>query len=168
MVSAYTKAVFEKLPSAAYDVLFVAGLSLTPILIGRAVLLTKGNAAAGYWDFLTNGQLAFYSMGSLASLLVMCFSDIFEKSARKGIGAFCIVCLVFIAVLIGIDPTLTASSYTAFGPFILSVYIATILVKLFVDAATKVDAGQLAQASNSTTAQELEAFRKRMEAADGD
>ena len=106
--------------------------------------------------------MAFYSMGSLATLLVMCFSDSLGTGSRKAIGSWSVVCLIFTAGLVGSDPSLTASSYTPFGQIILGVYVATLLVKIYAEAVKRVDNGQLAKASGDEAKREIDSFKERM------
>lgn len=92
---AYWLAVARHLGSAAFDIIFVAFLSLAPLLFGRMILLMNQSVSSSYWDFLTNGQLAFFSMGSLASLLLLCFRKKLPNTGTLWIGPFSIFCLLF-------------------------------------------------------------------------
>ena len=159
---AFWKAVWGRVLAASYDVLLIAFFSLVPVLLGRFIDQARNPNAGAYFDFFTNGQLAFYSMGSLAGLLVMCFSDSLGKGSRKAIGAWSVICLIFTAGLVGIDPSLTASSYTPFGPIILGIYISTLIVKIYAEAVKRVDNGQLAKASGEDAKREIDSFKVRM------
>lgn len=158
----YWKAVSARVLGAAFDVLIVALISLAPVLLGRLVNQLTNKSVGSYFDFLTNGQLAFYSMGSLATLLVLCFSESMGKISRKVIGTWCAACLLFSAALVGFDPTLNANSYTIFGKIILIVYVVTLLVKIYVDAVKSVDGGQLSKAATKKTNDEIDSFKERM------
>ena len=61
----YWKAVVGHVGTAIFDVLFVAIFSLAPLLLGRLVIPLKNiDPNESYWDFLFNGQLSFFAMGS--------------------------------------------------------------------------------------------------------
>ncbi|MDH2151291.1 hypothetical protein, partial [Sphingobium yanoikuyae] len=96
-MGAYWKAVVSHLGSAAYDVLFVAFISLMPLLLGRLASVINHEATAGpYLAFLSNGQLAFFSMGSLATLLLYCLRKRLPDASALWIGLVSITLLLFL------------------------------------------------------------------------
>jgi hypothetical protein len=131
---AYWSAVFQRLGGSAFDVLFVALISLAPLLLGRLVLVLGPRATEqNYWAFLTNGQLAFFSMGSLATLLLLCFRKKLPDVGTMWIGLFTVFCLLFLMVLVGVDPTLqTAMSFV--GHAALYLYVTVLLVRILAES----------------------------------
>lgn len=139
---AYWKAVAHRLGSAAIDVIFVAVISLAPILLGRLIIVMKpSSGGGGYWSFLTNGQLAFYSMGSLATLLLVCLAGKLPGFANRIVGLIAILCLLFLMVLVGVDPTLSASSFSFVGYAALYIYLGVLLLRIVTDAMKEVGPG---------------------------
>lgn len=131
----YLGAVVRRLGGAAFDVLFVALIGLAPLLLGRLILVIKPQEGTEkYWTFLTNGQLAFYSMGSLATLLLFCFRKKLPDVASLWIGLFSTACLLFLMVLVGVDPTLHAESFSFVGIAAFYLYLAVLLVRILADA----------------------------------
>ena len=139
---AYWKAVAGRLGSAAFDVLFVALISLAPLLLGRVIILLKpGHDDFIYWSFLTNGQLSFYSMGSLATLLLICVAGKLPAFASRVVGLIAILCLLFLMVLVGVDPTLSTGSFSFVGYAAFYIYITVLLLRIIADAMKDVKPG---------------------------
>lgn len=138
----YTRATTKHLGVAARDVLFVSVISLAPLLFGRLVLVYQPSdlSKGSYFDFLSNGQLSFYSMGSLAAILLACLTKRLPEHISLFIGLFSILALFFLMVLVGKDPTLNASSFGFVGWMALILYVSTQFVRVLVDAMKKVDA----------------------------
>lgn len=136
----YIKAVGKHVGAAAFDVLFISVISLSPLLFGRLVLVFGKQASDSYWDFLFNGQLAFYSMGSLAAILLVCFRRKIPEPISVFVGLCAVLALFFLMVLVGIDPTLNSASFSFVGSAALVMYLIVQLTRILVDAMRRVDA----------------------------
>jgi hypothetical protein len=136
----YLKAMGAHLGEAAEDVLFVAVVSITPLLFGRIVLVFGRRSDGSYWDFLYNGQMAFYSMGSLAAILLLCFRKKLPDRVTMLVGLAAILALFFLMVLVGIDPTLNAASFCFVGWAALILYVAVQVTRILVEAMRRVGA----------------------------
>jgi len=161
-VRAYWKAVATHFGTAVFDVLFVALFSLAPLLLGRLNILLKPNIHHdNYWDFLSNGQLCFFSMGSLASLLLFCFRKKLPNGATLWIGLFSVVCMLFLVALVGFDPTLQMGQ-TFVGQSALYLYIFVLLIRILADAMKAVGAGDALKAGASAAARVQHELSERM------
>lgn len=150
----YLKAVAKNLPSAFLDVAIIALISLAPLLLGRLVLLQPDgpfSSSERYWDFLTNGQIAFYSMGALATMLVALFDDNLPKQFSKILLLGCIFSLFFLAILVGIDPTLKTESFSFIGKATLIVYSTVLVMRGVMEAVRQVDAKEARRAASKKT-----------------
>jgi hypothetical protein len=136
----YIKAMGKHVGAATFDVLFISVISLSPLLFGRLVLVFGQHMSASYWDFLFNGQLAFYSMGSLAAILLVCFRRKIPEPMSVFVGLCSVLALFFLMVLVGIDPTLNAKSFSFVGSAALVLYLIVQLTRIVVDALRRVDA----------------------------
>lgn len=165
-MNAYWKAVLSHLVSATYDVLFVAIFSLAPLLLGRlAIMMNSENSTSeSYWAFLTNGQLAFFSMGSLATLLLFCFRKKLPDAATLWIGLGAVACLLFLVALVVIDPTLQKGQ-SFVGASALYLYLGVLLTRILADAMKAVGAGDALQAGANVASKVKSELRKRMEGA---
>lgn len=161
-MAAYWKAVARHLATAAVDVIFVAGLSLAPFLLGRLVALIKqSNDAEKYWAFLFNGQLSFFSMGMLAALLLLCFRKKLPDTATMSIGVFTVGCMLFLVVLVGYDPTLQAGQ-NFIGPWALYLFLVVLAIRIIAEAMKSVGAGDALQAGSAVAARSQRQLSERM------
>lgn len=145
-MSAYFKAVLRHVGTATFDTIFVAVVGLAPLLVGRlASLVTDGLPDGAYWRFLTNGQLAFYSMSSLATLLLVCLSKKLPDKATKLIGFFAIGCALFLVALVAADPTLQRGQ-AFFGASALYLYLGVLIIRISADAMKAVGPGDALEA----------------------
>lgn len=161
-MSAYWRAVLSHMASATYDVLFVALFSLAPLLLGRlAVIMNGAQHTETYWAFLTNGQLAFFSMGSLATLLLFCFRKKLPDSATLWIGLGTVACLLFLVALVVIDPTLQKGQ-SFVGASALYLYLGVLLIRILADAMKSVGAGDALQAGADVASKVKAQLRTRM------
>lgn len=137
----YLKAVCGHTGPAILDVFFVSAISLAPLLMGRLVLVFNSDPAkpTAYWEFLSNGQLSFYSMGSLAAILLICFRKKLPETVSLFIGFSAVIALLFLMVLVGIDPTLNSKSFSFVGWAALALYVVTQITKILVDAMKRVE-----------------------------
>lgn len=159
---AYWLAVARHLGDAIFDVLFVAILSLTPLLLGRIVPLVLNQSQPGaYWEFLTNGQLAFFSMGSLATLLLLCFRKKLPNTGTLWIGFFSVICLLFLMVLVGVDPTLQ-KPITWVGQAALYLYGTVLLVRILAEAMKSVGASDALDAGTRAAKKTEQGLKERM------
>jgi peptidoglycan/LPS O-acetylase OafA/YrhL len=159
----YWRAVFGRLGWAALETLFIAAVSLAPLLAGRWVYFAKLRPAGqSYWDFLTNGQLAFYSMGSLAALLLVCLRKRLPDLANLVVGAFSVGALIFLMVLVGVDPTLSKGAYELVGRGALYLYIAVLIVRMVTDAMKGISTPDALLAGERVTAKLKSGLAARM------
>lgn len=158
---AYWSLVGQRLWGATFDVLFVALISLSPLIFGRLVLIV-GHKSDGndYWDFLVNGQLSFYSMGSLATLLLICFRKKLPEVVTIWIGLLSIFGLIFLAVLVGVDPTLQAGMQFL-GVYALYIYIAVIFLRIVADAIKSVGPTEALNAGSEASRKVENGLRSR-------
>lgn len=161
-MSAYWKAVFNHLGSAAFDVLFVAFFSLAPLLLGRVVYIVQKDMSPGdFWIFLTNGQLAFFSMGSLATLFLLCLRKKLPDTATLLIGLITGACMLFLCALVGIDPTLQKGQ-SFVGPSALGLYFGVLAIRILADAMKTVTAGDALQAGDAAADKVKRGLSERM------
>lgn len=158
----YWKAVGTHVGTAFYDVIFVALITLAPLLLGRlALLLDPQVGRESYWAFLSNGQLSFFSMGSLATLLLFCFRKKLPDAATLWIGSFSVICMLFLVALVGFDPTLQKGQAFV-GRSALALYLVVLLVRIVADAMKSVEAGQALQAGSDAAGKLGDQLRERM------
>jgi len=158
----YLKAMWKHLGGAAEDVLFVAVVSLAPLLFGRLVLVFGRRSEGSYWEFLSNGQLAFYSMGSLAAILLICFRKKLPERVTLFIGLLAILALFFLMVLVGIDPTLNSKSFSFVGWAALVLYIAVQTTRILVEAMRRIGAPDALAAGQKADDETAEGLAERM------
>ncbi len=169
MAATYFRAVLRKIPAALLDIVLIAGISLFPILIGRVVLIVPSSphySEEAYWDFLTNGQIAFYSIGTIAAILIIVFDEKIPKVFAKLLQFGCVAALFFLAVLVGIDPTLKAESFSFVGTMTLGLYLVALLVRALVDAVRNVDEKDAREAGEKATRRTTAGLKERKGVAD--
>jgi hypothetical protein len=160
----YWKAVAGHAGTAIFDVMFVALFSLAPLLLGRLIIPLKNiNPNESYWDFLFNGQLSFFAMGSLATLLLFCFRKKLPDAATLWIGAFTVVCMLFLGALVGFDPTLQMGQ-SFVGQFALFLYCFVLLLRILADAMKAVGVGDALQAGTEAAEKAQKQLSDRMKA----
>jgi hypothetical protein len=160
----YLKAVVGHIGTAIFDVLFVAIFSLAPLLLGRLVIPLKNtNPNESYWDFLFNGQLSFFAMGSLATLLLFCFRKKLPDVATLWIGAFAVGCMLFLVALVGFDPTLQMGQ-SFVGQSALLLYSVVLLLRILADAMKAVGVGDALQAGTDASEKVQKQLSERMKA----
>jgi hypothetical protein len=149
-------------PSAAADTLIVALVSLAPVLFGRMVLVFgPTQSKEEYWAFLTNGQMAFYSMGSLAALLLICLRGKLTETANLVFGVLSVMTLFFLMVLVGVDPTLKAQSFNFVGRAVLIIYVGALLCRMIAEAMKNVGHAQALNAGAKAPKKLTEELSKR-------
>lgn len=159
---AYWKAVLGHVWSAAFDVLFVALISLAPLLLGRLSLLIKdGMQSDDYWAFMWNGQLAFFSMGSLATLLLFCFRKKLPDIATLWVGLLTCACLLFLVALVGIDPTLQQGQ-SFVGSAALALYLGVLAIRILADAMKTVETADALSAGTNVSKKVQKSLSERM------
>lgn len=126
----YARAFWSDIGPATFDVLFVAVVSLIPLLLARLtpiISMREPHLKAGWlWDLLTSGQLAFYALGSLATIaLVVYKGESLPALLRLIFGCMSLVFILFIAYLIGVDPTLANAPHTFVGETSFWLYLIT-------------------------------------------
>lgn len=161
----YTRALWSGIGPATFDVAFVAVVSLIPLFLARLTPIIRRqepNLAPGWlWDLLTNGQLAFYALGSLATIaLVVYKGESLPSSLRLLFGALTLLFILFIAYLIGVDPTLANAPYTFVGETSFWLYLITQLMAVAVVSFQRLSLGVVFTAAAQgaqDTAEDLEA-----------
>jgi len=163
-VGKYLRAAWLNIGPAIFEAGFVAGVSLLPLFLARLTPLIRGEELAlgqGWlWKLLTNGQLAFYALGTLAAIALLIFrgDDALPKSLRILFGTLILFFLIFISYLVGVDPTLSSAPTTFVGPFAFWIYLITQAMAV---AALAYDKFSLADV-NSETANELANMRSEL------
>lgn len=154
----YAKALLRNIGPAAFDVLFIALVSLIPLVLARLTpLINREQLVLGeswWWRLLTNGQLAFYALGTLAAIaLVVYRGDVLPKSLRLLFGALTLLFILFIAYLIGVDPTLTNAPLTFVGVTTFWIYIITQIMAIAVSSFEKFGLGSVLSAGDESADQ---------------
>lgn len=148
----YVRAFLSDIGPATFDVLFVAIVSLIPLLLARLTPIIdrrEPNLASGWlWDLLTNGQLAFYALGSLATIaLVVYKGESLPATLRLIFGCLTLVFILFISYLIGVDPTLANAPHTFVGETSFWLYIITQLMAVAVVSFQRFSLGDVLKAA---------------------
>lgn len=134
---------------ALVDVGAISFISLMPLILARLTPFARAEAQPEpFWGFLTNGQLAFYSIGSFAVMLMAVFRGKLPINFGILVGLISLAGLVFLAWLIGIDPKLERASITFVGVTTLYMYIAVQVLRIVVDAAKQVGPGDALRAGD--------------------
>lgn len=161
-MTAYWCAVARHFRSAAFDVLFVTLVSMSPLLFGRLIsLVLTHSQEGGYWDFLLNGQLAFFSMSSLASLVLLCFRKKLPDKGTLWIGCFSLICLLFLMALVGADPSLQKAP-TWVGKWALFLFLAAVIVRILAEAMKSVGPRDALDAGARASERMEQGLRDRM------
>jgi hypothetical protein len=148
----YLKLLRRHLGTALVDVGAVSLISLMPLLLARLQPFARAEAPTEpFWGFLTNGQLAFYSIGSLAVMLMAVFRQKLPTGFGIFVGLGSLGALLFLAWLIGIDPKLQKASVTFVGVTTLYLYLVVQIVRVIVDAAKQIGAGDALRAGERAT-----------------
>ena len=132
----YCRVAWLNVGPAAFDTGFIAAISLLPLFLARLTPLIRGEEVAlgeGWlWQLLTNGQLAFYALGTLAAIALLLFrgEDGLPKVLRVLFGSVIVLFLIFISYLIGVDPSLSTAPATFVGQFAFWIYIMTQLMAI--------------------------------------
>jgi|GEM_PF-5024488 len=152
----YAKAFWSDIGPATFDVAFVAIVSLIPLILARLTPVVQReelNLAPNWlWDLLTNGQLAFYALGSLAAIaLVVYKGESLPGPLRVIFGALTLIFILFIAYLIGVDPTLANAPYTFVGETSFWLYCITLLMAVAVTSFQRFSLGEILEAAAEST-----------------
>lgn len=157
----YLRALGQNIGPATFDVSFVACVSLIPLLLARLTPLVNGKelglADGWLWELLTNGQLAFYALGTLAAIALLTLKgEVLPRTLRVFFGALTTIALIFVAYLIGVDPSLHAAGDTFVGVACFWIYVVTQIMAVFVGSFERFGPGSALRAgdasANSTTA----------------
>jgi hypothetical protein len=159
----YLKALSQNIGPATFDVAFIASVSLIPLILARLTPLVNGKelrlADGWLWQLLTNGQLAFYALGTLAAIGLVAFKgDVLPKALRLFFGAVTTIALIFVAYLIGVDPMLTAAGKTFVGVTCFWIYVGTQVMAICVGSFERFGPGSALRAGDAsarTTAADL-------------
>jgi hypothetical protein len=159
----YFRLLKRHLGTAFIDVAAISFISLMPLVLARLAPFARAEAhAAPFWGFLTSGQLAFYSVGSFAVMLMAVFRKKLPTNLSIFVGLGSVAGLLFIAWLIGIDPKLEKASITFVGVTTLYMYIGVQLVRVIVDAAKQVGPGDALRAGDRATRSVKAGLAERM------
>jgi hypothetical protein len=161
-MKAYLKAMLNHVGTAAFDVLFVAIVSLAPLLLGRLSATVNNTSEESYWAFISNGQLVFFSLSSLATLALLCFRKKLPDIATIWIGLLSIIFMLFLVALIAIDPTLQKGQ-TFVGAAAFWLYLCVLLVRILAEAMKLVNSGDALQAGAVVASKVARELRKRKE-----
>jgi hypothetical protein len=149
----YLRSWGRHLGTALIDVGVISLITLAPLLLAR--LRPFAGAADGvkepFWGFLTNGQLAFYSIGSLAAILLAVLRQKVPKTLSLLAGLGSVLALLFLTWLIGLDPELQNASTTFVGVIALYLYILVQIVRVIVEAAKQIGANDALRAGAKST-----------------
>lgn len=112
----YWKAIFSSRQdwgTALLEIVVVAAISLIPLLMAaiRELLPLDANVPIGdaFEKYFLSGQLVFYSVGLTATITWHSNKDFRNFFPwRVFFNLYCIVSIVFCAILIGYDPTLSS------------------------------------------------------------
>ena len=156
-ISSYRRAAWRNIGPATYDVAFIAIVSLIPLFLARLTPLIRleqlNLGEAWLWKLLTNGQLAFYALGTLAAIaLVVYKGEILPKSVRLTFGSVSCLFILFIAYLIGVDPALTNAPLTFVGVSTFWIYLTTQVMAVAVSAFDKFGLGSALLAGDESAA----------------
>jgi len=159
---AYLRAMVNHIGTAFFDVMFVAIVSMSPLLLGRlASVATDRLNSRDYWLFLFNGQLAFYSMSSIAALSLLCLRKKLPDRATLWIGSISLLCLAFLVALVGADPTLQKGQ-AFFGASAIYLYGGVLFLRILADTMKAVGAGDALEAGARVAAKVKEQLAERM------
>ena len=123
-----------------------------PLLLARLQpFATAQPSTEPFWGFLTSGQLAFYSIGSLAVMLMTVLRQKLPAGFGIIVGLGSIGALIFLAWLIGIDPRLEKASITFVGVTTLYLYIIVQISRIIVEAVKQVGGGDALKAGDNAT-----------------
>ena len=142
-ISRFLRAGWLNIGPALFDAGFIAVISLLPLFLARLTPLIEGKelvlADGWLWTLLTNGQLAFYALGTLAAIALLIFrgENALPKFLRIGFGALIVFFLIFISYLIGVDPSLSTAPETFVGPFAFWIYVTTLAMAVITAAYDK-------------------------------
>lgn len=149
----YLRSWGRHLGTALIDVGVISLITLAPLLLARLRPFASpaGGAQEPFWGFLTNGQLAFYSIGSLAAILLAVLRQKVPKTLSLLAGLGSVLSLLFLTWLIGLDPTLQNASMTFVGTTTLYLYLLVQLVRIVVEAAKQIGATDALRAGSNAT-----------------
>ena len=166
----YLRSWVRHLGTALVDVGVVSIITLAPLLLARLRPFANPTEAVSepFWVFLTNGQLAFYSIGSLAAILLAVLRQKIPKTLSLFAGLGSVLSLLFLTWLLGLDPKLENASITFVGITTLYLYVTVQLVRIMVEAAKQIGATDALRAgSNSTNAVKAALAERKGVKADG-
>lgn len=171
-IGTYGKALWRNIGAATFDVAFIAVVSLLPLFLARLTPLIERQEVrlgeAWLWKLLTNGQLAFYALGTLAAIeLVVYRGDVLPKTLRIVFGALSGLFILFIAYLIGVDPTLSNAPLTFVGVTTFWLYLITLFMAVAVSSFEKLGLGSVLRAGEESANQTKRALAKRRGGGDG-
>ena len=158
-MNSYFVAIRRHGAAATYDVVFVAFLSLAPLLLARFVLLVV--SGEDFWAFIFNGQISYFTMGSLATLLLYCFKKNLPGLATLVIGPLALLCVMILVVFVGIDPTLEKGK-DFLGPYAIYLYVFVIVVRIIAEAIKNFEYGDAFQASTMKSDKQQQMLTERM------
>ena len=139
--------------TALVDVGAVSLITLMPLLLARLQPFANPDAkfTEPFWGFLTNGQLAFYSIGSLATILMTVLRQKIPKNLGLVMGLSSLFALLFLAWLIGLDPKLRTASLTFVGVTTLYIYVVVQISRIIVEAAKQIGPADALKAGDRST-----------------
>lgn len=168
----YGRALWRNIGPATFDVVFIALVSLLPLLLARLTPLIERRELrlgdAWLWNLLTSGQLAFYALGTLAVISLVIFrGDLLPKPLRIVFGSLTSLFIIFIAYLIGVDPSLTNAPATFVGVATFWLYFFTQIMAIAVGSFEKFGLGSVLQAGDESADRTKNALSARRRRKDG-
>jgi hypothetical protein len=162
----YARAFVAELGPATFDVAFIAVVSLIPLLLARLTPLVRHEeihlAEGWFWDLLTSGQLAFYALGTLASIaLVVYRGEALPGVLRLIFGCLSLLFILFIAYLIGVDPTLEHARETFVGEATFWLYLLTQAAAITVASFQRFPLGVVLKAGTASTQETSDTLASR-------
>lgn len=167
-IGRYIRALWRNIGPAAFDVSFIAAVSLIPLVLARLTPLINRKEIqlndGWLWQLLTSGQLAFYALGTLAAIaLVVYRGEVLPNSLRLMFGALTLLFILFIAYLIGVDPSLANARLTFVGATTFWIYIITQAMAVAVSSFDKFGLGSALLAGDESAQRTKDDLASRRE-----
>lgn len=127
---------------ACLEILVVATISLVPLLAGvfRELLVPTGPQVNAFQRAFLGGQLIFYAVGLTATVVWLSNRDWHEFYPwRSVINLFCFIVVGLCCIAVGADPTLQTLNRSVIAYSSLTLFIAAILMYLFMALVAQVD-----------------------------
>lgn len=118
---------------ALLETLVVAGVSLLPLLAGafREILFPNATVTLGdaFGRAFLSGQLLFYAMGLIATVVWLCNKD--RKAFfpwRTIVNLLCLVEIVVCSIIVGFDPTLEKINKDTLSTYSIWLFVVSVVL----------------------------------------